>query len=212
MHPTLTPWLSGDSPKKIILLRHGAIASTGADRLFIGQSDFSLSAAGRRQAQAWRKRLDGIPLAHILTSDLSRCLETSRIIASDRPAAIEPMTALREIHLGDWEGLSFDQVSRRWPDDFRQRGMDLARFRPPGGESFLDLQRRVMPVFDAAADRPGETLLVVTHAGVIRVILCHVLGMPVDHLFRIDQGLAAMNLLHRRGDGYRVQAINLLPD
>jgi probable phosphoglycerate mutase len=139
-------------------------------------------------------------------------METARILCTDRSIIAEPMAGLREINLGDWEGMTFRQVRENWPGAFRQRGMDIARFRPPGdGESFLDLQQRVIPVFEKAADQAGGNLLVVAHAGVNRMILCHLLGMPPQNLFRIVQDYGAMNLIGRRAGGYRIQTLNLRP-
>jgi alpha-ribazole phosphatase len=138
-------------------------------------------------------------------------METARIIAADRDLEITPQTELREILLGKWDGMTFQRVREHWPDAFRQRGMDLARFRPPDGESFLDLQQRVVPVIQAATDRADRHILIVAHAGVNRVILCHLLGMPVENLFRIDQGVGAMNLVDRQAGRYRIWSLNLLP-
>ncbi len=76
----------------------------------------------------------------------------------------------------------------------------------------MDLQRRVVPVFEQAADQAGGNLLIVAHAGVNRMILCHLLGMPPQNLFRIAQDYGAMNLVGRQSNGYRIQAINLIPD
>ena len=75
----------------------------------------------------------------------------------------------------------------------------------------MDLQQRVVPVFEQTVDRAGQHLLIVAHAGVNRVLLCHLLGMPPENLLRIAQGCGAMNLIDRLTNGYRVHAMNLLP-
>ena len=212
MSNILKTWLISGREKKILMLRHGELLSQSDEKRFIGQTDLPLSDMGRRQAQSWTKWLCGVPIERIISSDLSRCLETARIISADRPITVEPLAGLREINLGSWEGMTFRRVRDHWPDDFRRRGTELARFRPPGGgESFLDLQRRVVPVFEKAVDQAGGNLLMVAHAGVNRLILCHLLGMPPQHLFRIAQGCGAMNLIGRQRDGYRIQAMNLCP-
>jgi broad specificity phosphatase PhoE len=210
MHTILDTWLAEASRKKIFLLRHGAIETRDDGKRFIGQTDLPLNDRGRAQARYWRDCLAAISPAHIVASDLSRCAETARIVSAGR-GKVETDAGLREIRLGQWDGVPFDQVKRRWPEAYRQRGMDLAGFRPPGGESFLDLQRRVVPVFEAAVGKPGRTILLVAHAGVIRVILCHVLGLGLENLFRLAQGLAAMNLIDRRTTGYQVHLLNLPP-
>ena len=211
MRTILNTWLMSGREKKVLLLRHGDPLSESDERRFTGQTDPPLSHVGRRQAKCWQERLSGVPIARIISSDLSRCMETARILCADRPIIVEPLARLREINLGGWDGMTFRRVRKRWPDAFRQRGLEMARFRPPGGESFLDLQQRVVPVFEEAVDQAGGNLMIVAHAGVNRMILCHLLGIPPENLFRIDQDYGAMNLIGRHANGYRVQAINLRP-
>jgi probable phosphoglycerate mutase len=69
----------------------------------------------------------------------------------------------------------------------------------------------VIPVIEAAAGRADRQILIVAHAGVNRVVLCGLLGMPVENLFRIAQGHGAMNLVDRQANGYRIASLNLLP-
>jgi broad specificity phosphatase PhoE len=213
MRNELKAWLAAGIGKKIFLLRHGAVQVEEQNgRHFIGQLDLPLSDLGRRQAEYWRVLLSEVPIARVMSSDLSRCMETARILCADRPLIVEPLAGLKEINLGGWDGMTFRRVRERWPDAFRQRGTEMARFRPPGGgESFLDLQQRVVPVFEQAVDQSGGNLLIVAHAGVNRMILCHLLGMPPENLFRIAQDDGAMNLIGRHAHGYRIQAINLRP-
>ncbi|MBR9985799.1 MAG: histidine phosphatase family protein [Desulfosarcina sp.] len=211
MRNILNPGLMSGRQKKVLLLRHGEPLKESDERRFIGQTDPPLSHVGRRQAKRWQEWLSDVPVARIISSDLSRCMETARILCTDRPIIVEPLASLREINLGCWDGMTFRRVRKRWPDAFRQRGLEMARFRPPGGESFLDLQQRVVPVFEEVVDQAGGNLLMVAHAGVNRMILCHLLGMPPENLFRIAQDFGAMNLIGRHANGYRVQAINLRP-
>jgi probable phosphoglycerate mutase len=89
--------------------------------------------------------------------------------------------------------------------------MEVARFRPPAGESFLDLQQRVVPVFEKEVDHAGGNILMVAHAGVNRMILCHLLGMPPEHLFRLVQDWGSMNLIDRQAGKYRIHCLNLRP-
>jgi probable phosphoglycerate mutase len=207
----LTTWLASGRGKKILLLRHGASLGDTDEKRFIGQTDRPLSNKGRDQAHGWRQWLADAPIERIIASSLSRCVETARILAADRSVEITPLAGLREIDLGDWDGITFRRVREQWPEAFRQRGMAIARFRPPGGESFLDLQHRVVPIFEHAVDQIDRSLLVVAHAGVNRMILCHLLGMPPQHLFRLAQGCGCMNLIDRLACGYRVHSLNLLP-
>ena len=212
MRNDLKTWLTNGVGKKILLLRHGAVqVEKKNEKHFIGQMDLPLSDKGRRQAQYWLEWLAEVPIARIIASDLSRSMETARIIAAGRSLEVTPVAGLREIHLGQWDGMSFRQVNERWPNALRKRGMEMDRYRPPGGESFLDLQQRVVPVLEKGIEQISGNILMVAHAGVNRVILCHLLGMPLQNLFRIAQGCGAMNLIDRQNHGYRIQSLNLLP-
>jgi probable phosphoglycerate mutase len=194
----------------IYLLRHGEIEVRGEKR-FVGQTDLPLNDTGRNQARWWQKRLASVTLERIYCSDLLRSLETAKIIAAAGQRDIEPLAQLREIHLGQWEGLSMREVRTRNPEKWRQRGERLASCRPPGGESFSDLQERVVPVFEDIAAQTTGDVLIVSHAGVIRVILCQVLGMPVARLFRLGQEYGALNLIDCSHDPRQVIGMNICP-
>jgi alpha-ribazole phosphatase len=210
MNTRLVHWLAADRWKKILLLRHGQIETATHEKRFIGQIDLPLNTVGRQQAAYWQSCLATLSLGAVVSSPLSRCLETARIVTGG-DCEIETISELREISLGRWEGLPISQVKKRWPDAYRQRGLDMAGFRPPDGESFLDLKRRVVPAFEAAVEKTAAPVLVVTHAGVIRMLFCHILGMPMENLFRINLGYGALTLVDLNAGGFSIQALNLLP-
>jgi len=192
---------------KVLLFRHGAVLH-GDARLFLGRTDLPLSPEGRCQAEAWRNRLQGRLPGSIVSSPLRRALEFARILSGDAAADIAVCPELAEIDLGAWDGRPMHDIRRTAPEAWQARGEDLAHFRPPGGESFADLQNRVLPVFQRLIERCDSELIVVAHAGVNRVILCHLLGMPLAHLFRIDQDYACLNVLETSRPGIRVRRVN----
>jgi probable phosphoglycerate mutase len=196
----------------IYLLRHGAVRSVEGGKRYIGWQDIALSDAGLRQAGAWADYFSGIALDDIYCSDLSRCLETARIIGNRCSLEPKPFPELREVSLGSWEGQCFDTIRSLHPRAFRERGDRIADHRPPAGESFNDLQARAWPIFEAIANRSSGHRLVVTHAGVIRVLVCRLLGMPLENLFRIRQTYGALNIVEVRPANRRILALNLHPD
>ncbi|MGD9608305.1 MAG: histidine phosphatase family protein [Desulfovibrionaceae bacterium] len=193
----------------IYLMRHGAIPQV-RPRRFVGQTDHPLTDAGRAQAAAWREVLADLPLSAVVASDLCRCLETAAIVLDGRDLAVRPEPRLREIHLGVWEGLTVEEVQERFPGAYERRGCDLATCRPEGGESFADVQARAVPVIAALAGIGGN-VLVVAHGGVNRTILCHALGLDLDHLFRLGQDYCRCNILSLTPECWRVDAVNLAP-
>jgi len=194
----------------LYLIRHGAIAADSAHHRFIGRLDIPLAPLGREQMQrlAAQPRLQSI--GQVLSSPLGRCRESADILTAAigcGPARI--VADLAEIDLGLWEGLSKSEVETRFPGQFAARGKDLAGFRPEGGESFADLQQRCWPVLEQAADCTIEHVALVTHAGVIRVLLCRILGMPLARMFSLQQDYGCCNILQfKRKDGL-VQGLNL---
>jgi probable phosphoglycerate mutase len=192
----------------IHLIRHGETESDGIRR-FIGQTEVSLTPRGVRQAHRWRNLFVTKNFEKIYASDLSRCADTARIIAGDTGAGIQYRSELREIHLGKLEGLSMDHVRSQLRDEWEARGKDISGYVPEGGESFSDLARRVVPLFQEVSSRHAGDVLIVAHAGVNRVVLCHALGMPLDNLFRIEQSFGCLNLLEQKGGSTRVMGINL---
>jgi alpha-ribazole phosphatase len=195
----------------IYLLRHGAVRSAGSGKRYVGTQDLALSDMGLGQARAWSHYFANLSLEAIYCSDLIRCLETASIIGAHCGLEPQAMLQLREVNLGAWEGQRFDTVKTLDPHSFQERGDHIADHHPPGGESFRDLQKRVWPIFEAAVSRRRNQTLIVTHAGVIRVLLCRLLGMPLDNLFRIGQAYGALNIIEVRPEGYRVQAMNIQP-
>lgn len=194
----------------VYLLRHGELLHESGGRRYIGQTDLPLSPAGIRQAEQWQVFFDAVDLASVFCSDLQRSEQTARIVARGHALDVTPMVQLREVDLGAWEGLLFETVRGAQYQDYKMRGRDPAGFRPPSGESFGDLQARVVPHFEKVVAEHNGSILIVGHAGVNRVLLCHLLGMPIHHLFRIGQDYAALNVIRMDAAGIRVQAMNVL--
>ena len=195
-------------PTTVYLMRHGDIRQDNVKR-YIGQADIALNALGRAQAMSWRKELAGIPLRRIYCSDLSRSHETACIIAEGRTAPVQPLSKLREINLGAWDGQAIDNVRSLYMGEYEKRGADMVYYRPPAGECFADVAARVIPLFEEIVRNSSGNLLIVGHAGVNKVILCHILGMPLENLFRLRQDYGCLNVIDCGRDNTRLREINL---
>lgn len=193
---------------KVLLFRHGAVRHSG-EKVFIGRTDLPLSAEGRRQAEAWRHCFQERPPGRVVSSPLSRALEFARIMAGDRAIDVEVCLELSEIDLGNWDGRSMSEIRQTDPTSWQERGRNLAQFRPPNGESFEDVQKRAVPAFEELVALSDPELIVVSHAGVNRVLLCYLLGMPLEHLFRIGQDYACLNVLESGPCRRRINSINV---
>ena len=194
--------------RTIYLVRHGRIQLEDEQRRFIGQLDLPLNEEGQRQAHFLQKILARAEISAIYCSDLVRSLQTAKIAMGARDVKIEPRQELREINMGEWEGCTFTDIARRFPQEFKERGADIAYYRVPGGESFADCSRRVIAAFHDIMASSSGNIMIVGHAGVNRLLLCYILGIPYANLFRIVQDYGCLNVLHAGHYGYQAKLIN----
>lgn len=195
----------------LLLLRHGEIPQAAPTR-FVGQRDLPLTERGQAQAQAWNRHFTALPLTSAWCSDLVRCRDTAALALARSPLAATALPALREIHLGGWEGLTTEEVRQRFPGEHERRGADLAHAIPSGGESFAQAQQRFWDALKHIASQGPGLALVVAHGGVIRAALCRILGLRLDSLFRLGQDYCGLNVVAFPTPGEaNVQAMNLAP-
>jgi probable phosphoglycerate mutase len=158
-------------------MRHAHSLWNGEQRVQ-GQQNSLLSEPGREMASAWGKQLSGLPWNRILISDLGRVKETGQLINESLHLPMHTDSRLREQDWGEWSGLEFSELLNRRKDDFslqQQRGWD---FRPPGGESRLEvLARSQVALIEAARQWPGEKVLVLSHEGVLKCLIYHLCGL-----------------------------------
>lgn len=168
-------------PTRIVAVRHGE-TSWNVDARIQGQTDIGLNDTGRWQARRVGRALAGEAISTIYTSDLGRAHETARSIAEVAGAAIVPHPGLRERCFGLFEGRTFDEIHREWPehaDNWRRR---IPEWQPPqGGESLLQLRERVTRTMESLASRhAGEQIVVVAHGGVLDALYRVATGQEVN--------------------------------
>lgn len=194
----------------LLLVRHGAVEASKEKR-FIGQMDVALSPEGFAQAQRLSRYLENFDPVQVWSSDLSRAVQTAAVVCRERRVELQTDFSLREIHLGKWEGADMAEIRRRYPEAWETRGREMDRFRPPEAESFADLQRRIVPCIHRIAGSVSGNVLIVTHAGVIRVFLCHILEMPLRFLFRFHLDHCGVTLVQGIRGMPCILAINRSP-
>ncbi|MGE5573151.1 MAG: histidine phosphatase family protein [Bacteroidota bacterium] len=178
---------------RVFLVRHGE-TEWNATRRYQGHHDVPLSPAGVRQAEMLALRLAGENLAAVYSSDLSRALETARAVARPHGIPVVKLEELREIDVGEWEGMSFDEVRMARPADVARWLEDTANNPIPGGESYARLRDRVVPkVMELVRAHPDASFCVVSHAGPVKLVLCDALGIGPGSRHRIDLMNAALS-------------------
>jgi probable phosphoglycerate mutase len=153
----------------ILLARHGE-TDWNSERRWQGQADTSLNDTGRRQARELAATLAADPpWALLYSSDLSRASETGQIIATVLQLPLQLDPRLREIDVGEWSGLTSDEVERRHPEGARRRRNGGTGWE--SGETYEAMAARVLEaVHEIAAAHRGERVVVVTHGGPMRAV------------------------------------------
>ncbi|HVF84737.1 MAG TPA: histidine phosphatase family protein, partial [Abditibacteriaceae bacterium] len=171
----------------IFLVRHGEVEgnsiAAGGRLTFAGWGDKPLTTRGELQAKAIAGRLSNEKLTAIYASDLIRAQRTAQEIAQRHNLNVRTDKRLREVNYGMWEGLGLDEIVADWQDVWDARNLDPEHIAPPQGESYADLWRRLGPCWNEIVQLHGEDehVAIVAHNGTLRVLLCHVLGMPLRH-------------------------------
>ena len=172
---------------RLFMVRHGETKWNREGR-FQGQMDIPLNETGLAQADRAAERFRGFPLEAVFVSPLSRARVTGeKIFAAARCEKLVTDPGFMEINHGEWEGLTFEEVSARYgallerwranPDGVKMPG--------PGGESLEDVQRRAVAALERTAlNCRGDTLLA-THDAVLMTLICHFLGVPLSYCWRL---------------------------
>ena len=182
---------------RFILIRHGQTVwhSDGIERAE-GRADVDLDEVGVRQARATSARLEAWEISAVYSSPLKRALSTATILASRRglTARLEPR--LIDIDYGKWQGMTHPEAKA---DDPKIYDMWLKRPHQvtfPGGEGLADVRKRAVNAVETLTPKhDGQTIVLVSHKVVIKVLLCHFLGLADTHFWRFQQGFCAINVV-----------------
>jgi len=171
---------------KLLLLRHGETGEQYAGR-YMGSTDVPLSEQGRRQVSTMKIILQDEKIDRCLCSPMLRCRDTARAVLEPGGIDLEIDPDLREIDFGQWEGKGFDEIARTSPDRVRRWVAFDNDFAFPGGERIGDFLERTRRIAQRVSEDPAPTILLCTHGGVIRILICHLLKLkPWQYiLFRV---------------------------
>lgn len=226
----------------LYLIRHGETEG-GEPKRYKGHIDVPLSENGIKQMERLSEyivqnrynmnnveplnNLEQFKLASVYSSDLIRAVKSAEIIA--KPYGLKPviMPELRERNFGLWEGMSFDEIREKYPEEFAEWANNPLKFSPIQGESTIEVRDRVIDALNKilsnhfaegkklrrwedeklSTSQPLNisssqiqnsslnSIAIVSHGGVNRIIICHILGMPLENLFRIEQDYGALNII-----------------
>jgi broad specificity phosphatase PhoE len=196
------------SMTEIYLVRHGQ-TRWNKEQVFRGTSDVPLNESGQEEARLTAKALRTRPVSAVYTSPLVRASETAGAIAGAHDLEVENLEGLRDICFGEWQGVSHTVVMERYPGLYRRWLEEPHRVMFPGGDSLRTVQSRaVKAVKRTVLGHPEDTIVMVSHRVVNRVLICGLVGIGLSHFWQIGQDTAAINRLTWRKGGFILVCLN----
>ena len=116
---------------------------------------------------------------------------------------------LREINMGDWDGLTFDEVKSKYAEDYKKRGENIGEFIPRNGESFLQCQNRAVAVFRHIINSTEGNIAICSHSGFIRTLLCNILNKDLTDMFNIKLNYGCINIIIVDENNIIIEDVNL---
>jgi len=193
---------------RLLLVRHGETELNSSERLW-GHTDVKLGALGLKQAERLRDRLASEKIDVIYSSGLKRALVTAEIVASKHRLNVISCAELREVDFGQLEGLTINEVDQRYPEVTELRMKRSLEMKYPGGDSFLEFSKRVSKFLDRLERHTDdETVLIVAHYGVLRILICRLLDIDLRFLWQLHLDLASLSMLETNQQGAILKSLN----
>lgn len=192
-------------------MRHGDIIAP--KNIYYGSSDYDLSDIGLSQAAALKKYFTDINVDAIYTSPLRRAKDTANTIFKDKDIIIENSDAISERKFGIWEGLTYNELSIKHPDECKEWENDWIGYCVKDGESHKTFYTRVTSFVDEKlAYHNDDTICVISHSGVTCSIISYLLGMNMEDIwrFKVDRGSICRIKIDNSGYAY-IDLLNYIP-
>jgi broad specificity phosphatase PhoE len=198
------------TPVRLLAIRHGD-TQYARERRFAGSRDVALSPHGRRQFEAVARALTGVVPGAVFASPLARARASAELIAAAHGVDLRVDPAFREMAFGDWEGLTRTEVAGRYPGEFERWRVTPHLVEPPGGERLDAVAARVAAgVAELCAAHAGQTVVLVSHAIVIRLIVLAALGLGSERLWSVDASPAGITEIEYQDGWTTVHRMNTL--
>lgn len=178
--------------RSIYLIRHGEPELGNKKPVCIGQINLPLSDKGIEQARQLKEFFCDKEIDSVFSSSLLRCTQTAEIISDN----IIINKDFREVNVGDWDGMSFEEIKLKYPKEYEARGRDLENYAPNHGESFNTCLQRSRVALQKSIESSEGNIVIAAHAGVNRVLLCWMMNKPLSSMFQLPQPYGCFNIIH----------------
>ena len=196
------------STLRLFVLRHGETDSSRTRR-FTGACDVGLTARGQQQADAAAVALAGLPVHAVYASPMERTRSFAEVIAKPHQIPVQLDARFAEMRFGDWEGLTRDEAATAHPDLYAGWRRAPETVTPPGGEPLSSVAARVAAgIGELPSRHPDQTVVLVTHAIVVRLIVLEALGLPADRLWSVDASPGGLTEVEYRPGWVTVHRMN----
>jgi len=193
---------------KVILIRHGE-TDWNKEQIFRGRIDVALNEVGLAQARSVQATLKDVQISAIYSSPLSRALETARVVGEGRNCEVKIEEGFIDINFGRWQGISHQKVKEEYKELYEMWLNKPQMVTFPEGESLEEVQRRSMKALEKVIKKhPEETLAIISHRVLNKVLLCSILGLELSHFWYIKQDTCALNRFEYKDDKYYLTLLN----
>lgn len=201
-----------ESITSFLLIRHGHTKATEEGRLYTDPSA-EMTNEGFRQAHAISHWVRDHRPDCLLSSTAKRVITTAEVIGKELNMPVRKIDHLNEWDVGEWEGRTYLDIKKNNPEMYKSWSQDPIMNRPPGGESVADMVERVKERIQfLISEYDGKTVALVTHAGIVRAVLIHALGMPVHNFWRISVPVGTISRVDFSASFATVHYISVQPD
>jgi putative nucleotidyltransferase with HDIG domain len=194
----------------IYMVRHGEPQFPNGERLCIGRTDLPLSERGKRQASDLAAYFSNKNIKSVYHSYLLRSKETAEVLSNNNYPVVQA-DGLEEIAMGEWEGLIFQEIRKKYPEIYERRGTDIMHIAPPGAENFTEALARFSCAVKRIIDEDEGNIVIVGHAGVNKAFLCEALSLNYNEILEIAQPYGCVNILVPKSNGIFVESYGRMP-
>jgi len=187
--------------KKIYIIRHGE-TQWNREEVFRGTKDVPLNETGKKQAERVGLYFSHMPVDRIISSPLSRALQTAEAVSKTTNATVDTMEEFTDVNFGIWEGLTLSEVEERFPLDFSLWKASPDKLRIENGETLAMVRDRIRTGLANIACGREDTIIIVTHRVICKILVLNALEIGNEHFWDMKYDPGSITLLERNNNRY----------